>query len=83
MTLSEIQQAVTQLSKEDLSRFRAWFDEFMRDSIDLPIIEERRNESGRPLRDYLHKPKFGSAKGKFKFAKDSDEPLEDFSKYMP
>ena len=28
MNLSEIQQAVRQLSKQDLSRIRAWFDEF-------------------------------------------------------
>ncbi|MDI6768208.1 MAG: type II toxin-antitoxin system prevent-host-death family antitoxin [Anaerolineales bacterium] len=28
------------------------------------------------------KPKFGSAKGKIKFAKDFDEPLEDFREYM-
>lgn len=30
-----------------------------------------------------HKPKFGSAKGKIKFAKDFNEPLADFREYMP
>ncbi len=29
-----------------------------------------------------HKPKFGSAKGKIKFAKDFNEPLADFREYM-
>lgn len=29
------------------------------------------------------KPKFGSAKGKIKFAPDFDAPLADFSEYMP
>ncbi len=29
------------------------------------------------------KPKFGSAKGKVKFAPDFDAPLADFSEYMP
>lgn len=29
------------------------------------------------------KPKFGSAKGKIKFVKGYDEPLEDFREYMP
>jgi len=50
---------------------------------DLSVIEERRNEPERPLREYLHKRKFGSAKGKIKFAEDFDEPLEDFHEYMP
>lgn len=29
------------------------------------------------------KPKFGSAKGKIKFAPDFEAPLTDFSEYMP
>jgi len=29
------------------------------------------------------KPKFGSAKGKIKFAADFNAPLADFSEYMP
>jgi len=29
------------------------------------------------------KPKFGSAKGKIKFAPDFNAPLTDFSEYMP
>ena len=29
------------------------------------------------------KPKFGSAKGKIKFAPDFDAPLNDFGEYMP
>ncbi len=28
MTITELEQAVTQLSEQDLSRFRAWFEEF-------------------------------------------------------
>jgi prevent-host-death family protein len=31
----------------------------------------------------VRKPKFGSAKGKIKFAPDFDAPLADFSEYMP
>ena len=78
MNLSEIQQAITELSRQDLSRFREWFEEYdeqmwdkqieedaksgrldrllveVEEEIkDLSIIEERRNEPGRPLRDYL------------------------------
>lgn len=30
-----------------------------------------------------HKPTFGSAKGKIKFASDFNTPLSDFSEYMP
>lgn len=30
----------------------------------------------------IKKPKFGSAKGRFKMAPDFDEPLEDFKEYM-
>ena len=28
MTISEIEQAITELSPEDLARFRQWFEEF-------------------------------------------------------
>ncbi|MCC6500657.1 MAG: hypothetical protein IT313_10360 [Anaerolineales bacterium] len=28
MTVNELEQAVTQLSKEELALFRAWFDEY-------------------------------------------------------
>lgn len=35
-----------------------------------------------PLKN-AHKPKFGSAQGKIKFAKDFDEPLSDFREYLP
>ncbi len=28
MTITELEQAVAQLSEQDLSRFRAWFEEF-------------------------------------------------------
>ncbi len=28
MTITELEQAVTQLSEQDLPRFRAWFEEF-------------------------------------------------------
>jgi len=40
------------------------------------IIQLVRMKTGR-------KPKFGSAKGKIKFAPDFDVPLADFNEYMP
>lgn len=158
MTITEIEQAITQLSPQDYSRLREWFEEFdaqiwdkqierdaksgkldkvaekalheyrtgkaqeqpaypmsttqataevfwsafnvlpveekraviqhiiqdenlRQDLMDLSVIEERRNEPGRPL--HVRKSKFGSAKGKIKFAKGFDEPLADFREYMP
>jgi prevent-host-death family protein len=36
-----------------------------------------------PMKPTHHRRKFGSAKGKIIFAKDFDEPLEDFREYMP
>ena len=36
-----------------------------------------------PIQAAHHRRKFGSAKGKIKFAKDFDEPLADFQEYMP
>ena len=56
-------------------------DNLRQDLLDLSVIQERRNEPEHPLR--VSKPKFGSAKGKIKFAKDFDEPLADFREYMP
>lgn len=56
-------------------------DNLRRDLMDLSVIEERRNESGQAL--HVRKPKFGSAKGKIKFAEGFDEPLADFREYMP
>jgi hypothetical protein len=78
MTIAELEQADTQLSEQELARFRAWFDEYYaqiwdkqieedaksgrldqllaeveEESNDLSVIEERCNEPGRPLREYL------------------------------
>jgi prevent-host-death family protein len=36
-----------------------------------------------PMKTKRKPPKFGSAKGKIKFAPDFDAPLADFSEYMP
>jgi len=36
-----------------------------------------------PMKTQRKKPKFGSAKGKIKFAPDFDAPLADFSEYVP
>jgi hypothetical protein len=38
VSIPEIQQTVSELSKEELSRFAAWFEEFMADRWD-PQIE--------------------------------------------
>ncbi len=82
MTITEIEQAITQLSPQDYIRLREWFEEFdaqmwdkqieedaksgrldrllaeVEEEInDLSIIEERRNESGRLLREYLKENK--------------------------
>jgi hypothetical protein len=34
------------------------------------------------IKNKIKKPKFGSAKGRFKMSADFDEPLEDFKEYM-
>ena len=36
-----------------------------------------------PIKKTRRRRKFGSAKGKIKFAPDFDAPLADFSEYMP
>ena len=75
MSIAEIEQAIIQLSPEELERFREWFEEYCAELWDKEIeadarsgrldkliaevdhekalIEERRNESERPLREYL------------------------------
>ncbi|MFZ5819150.1 MAG: hypothetical protein ACOYYJ_04540 [Chloroflexota bacterium] len=40
MTITELEQAVTQLSDEELARFRAWFDEYYADLWDKQIEED-------------------------------------------
>ncbi|MFZ5908875.1 MAG: hypothetical protein ACOYYU_02535 [Chloroflexota bacterium] len=40
MTITELEQAVTQLSDEELARFRAWFDEYYADLWDRQIEED-------------------------------------------
>lgn len=36
-----------------------------------------------PLKDTIHRPTFGSARGMIKMSEDFDAPLEDFREYMP
>lgn len=45
MTITELKQAVTQLSEQELARFRAWFDEYYAQRWDKQI--EKDAKSGR------------------------------------
>jgi hypothetical protein len=45
MTISELEQAVTKLSEQELNRFRAWFDEYYAEMWDKQI--EADAKSGR------------------------------------
>jgi hypothetical protein len=45
MTILELEQAITKLSNQDLSRFRAWFDEYYAQKWDEQI--EADAKSGR------------------------------------
>ena len=45
MTITELEQAVTQLSEQELARFRAWFDEYYAQIWDKQIEEDA--QSGR------------------------------------
>lgn len=40
MTIAELEKAVTQLSEQDLIRFREWFDEYYADMWDKQIEED-------------------------------------------
>jgi hypothetical protein len=40
MTVAELEQAITQLSKQELDRFRAWFDEYYAELWDKQIVED-------------------------------------------
>ena len=40
MTITELEQAVIQLSEEELVRFREWFDEYFADMWDKQIEED-------------------------------------------
>jgi hypothetical protein len=40
MTVAELEQAITQLSKQELDRFRAWFDEYYAELWDKQIEED-------------------------------------------
>ena len=40
MTITELEQAVTQLSEDELARFRAWFDEYYAEQWDKQIEED-------------------------------------------
>jgi len=77
--MTEIKQAVMELSPEEFAHFRKWFDKYCGQVRDKPIegdaksgrlnkliteadeekalIEERRHESERSLRDYLKEKK--------------------------
>jgi len=43
MTITELEQAVTQLSEQELSRFRAWFDEYYAQLWDKQIEEDAKS----------------------------------------
>ena len=43
MTITELEQAVTQLSEQELSRFRAWFDEYYAQIWDKQIEEDAKS----------------------------------------
>lgn len=43
MTISEIEQAVTQLPPQELTRFRAWFDEYFAQIWDKQIEEDAKS----------------------------------------
>jgi hypothetical protein len=43
MTITEIEQAITQLSEQELSRFRAWFDEYYAEMWDKQIEEDAKS----------------------------------------
>ena len=40
MSISEIEQAITELSPEDLARLRAWFDEYYAEVWDKQIEDD-------------------------------------------
>lgn len=40
MTVTELEKAVTQLTRRELERFRAWFDEYCADLWDKQIEED-------------------------------------------
>ena len=44
MTISEIEQAITELSPEELTRLRAWFDEYYAEVWDKQIEEDANEE---------------------------------------
>jgi|GEM_PF-417264 hypothetical protein len=85
MTIAEIEKAITELSKQDLIRFSEWFDEYYNEMWDKQIEEDvKLGKLDALLAEVdegykqLNKPKFGSAKGKIKFAIDFNAPLTDF-----
>jgi hypothetical protein len=43
MTITELEQAVTQLSEEELIRFRAWFDEYYAEMWDKQIEQDAKS----------------------------------------
>ena len=43
MTISEIEQAITELSPEDLARFRQWFEEYYAQVWDKQIEEDAKS----------------------------------------
>ena len=40
MTITELEQAITQLSEQELIKFRAWFDEYYAELWDKQIEED-------------------------------------------
>lgn len=50
-TIREIEQAVTRLSKDELGRFRAWFDEFDAAAWDKQFENDARSDKLKKLAD--------------------------------
>ena len=42
MTVAELEQAITQLSEQELDRFHAWFDEYYAELWDKQIEEDEK-----------------------------------------
>jgi hypothetical protein len=72
MTITELEQAVTQLSEEDFARFREWFEEYEAQLLDEQI--ERDAMSGKPTR-LPSKPSTIIARAKPKSYEASRQPV--------
>ena len=72
MLISTIYSKIGLLPQEKLSELLAYIDYL----LNKDLITQKKSE-------FRKKPKFGSARGVFKMSANFDEPLDDFSEYMP